>query len=49
VARRLKDAAAAGLETAVIQAARKTSAPILKKRGFEELCGLDMWIGAPQG
>lgn len=48
VARRLMDAAAAGLETAVIQASHDTSAPILRKRGFERLCGLEMWIGAPQ-
>jgi len=50
VARRLQDAVADGKTTAIIQAVRTTSAPILMKRGFEEVCGLTMWIGGmPQG
>jgi GNAT superfamily N-acetyltransferase len=48
VARRLADAAQDGLQYAIIQAVRTTSAPILQKRGFEELSALEMWVGVPQ-
>jgi hypothetical protein len=47
VARRLRDAQAFRIEAAIIQAVRTTSAPILMKRGFEEVCGLEMWVGIP--
>lgn len=46
VARRLSDGRADGCETAVIQAVRTTSAPICRKLGFVELCGLEQWVRA---
>jgi GNAT superfamily N-acetyltransferase len=49
VAKRLADARADGRSSAVIQAARSTSAPIAAKLGFREVCGLEFyaWEGAP--
>jgi len=44
VARRLADAYRDGARAAVIQAVRDTSAPICRKLGFVELCGLDWYI-----
>jgi len=43
VAQRLADARADGRTSAVIQADRKTSAPICAKLGFRELCGLEIF------
>jgi GNAT superfamily N-acetyltransferase len=43
VARRLADARADGRTAAVIQADRKTSAPICAKLGFREICGLEVF------
>ena len=45
VARRVEDARNDGVATAIIQAARNTSAPICKKMGFTEVCrqALYMW------
>jgi GNAT superfamily N-acetyltransferase len=43
VARRLADARADGRTAAVIQADRKTSAPICAKLGFRELCSLEIF------
>jgi N-acetylglutamate synthase-like GNAT family acetyltransferase len=43
VARRLADVKALGMEAAVIQAVRDTSAPICKKLGFEEICSLEFY------
>lgn len=48
VARRLADARAEGRSAAIIQAARGTSAPICAKLGFQELCGLDLFV-SPTG
>jgi GNAT superfamily N-acetyltransferase len=42
VAHRLADARERGIQAAVIQAVRETSAPIAAKLGFEEVC--TMWI-----
>jgi GNAT superfamily N-acetyltransferase len=44
VAQRLADARADGRTSAIVQADRKTSAPICAKLGFRELCGLEMFI-----
>jgi GNAT superfamily N-acetyltransferase len=43
VARRIADARADGRTAAVIQADRKTSAPICAKLGFREICGLEIF------
>ena len=43
VARRLADARADGRTAAVIQADRRTSAPICAKLGFREICGLEIF------
>jgi hypothetical protein len=43
VAQRLADARADGRTSAVVQADRKTSAPICAKLGFRELCGLEIF------
>ena len=48
VARRLADAHARGIEAAVIQAVRTTSAPICKNLGFVERYGLDFFIWMPE-
>jgi len=44
VARRLADARGDGRTAAVIQADRKTSAPICAKLGFKELCALGLFV-----
>lgn len=46
VARRLADARADGRTAAIIQADRKTSAPICAKLGFREVCGLEFYASA---
>ena len=46
VARRLADARADGRTAAIVQADRKTSAPICAKLGFRELCGLEFFTSA---
>ena len=48
MARRLADAHHDGLEAAVIQAVRATSAPICRKLGFREIAGLTMYIGCAE-
>jgi GNAT superfamily N-acetyltransferase len=47
VAHRLADARERGIEAAVIQAVRGTSAPIAAKIGFEELCTLGIYVWDP--
>jgi hypothetical protein len=47
VARRLADAGVDGMEVAVIQAARGTSAPICINLGFVELCGIEIYAWIP--
>jgi len=49
LARRLADACADGMEAAVIQAVRTTSAPICARIGMVEMCGLDMYVWSPGG
>jgi GNAT superfamily N-acetyltransferase len=46
VAKRLADARSDGRTTAVVQADRKTSAPICAKLGFREVCGLEIFVSA---
>ena len=46
VARRLADARADGRTAAIVQADRKTSAPICAKLGFSEVCGLEFYAAA---
>ena len=46
VARRLADARADGRTAAIIQADRRTSAPIAAKLGFQELCGLEFFASS---
>ena len=48
VKRRLDDAHADGLEAAVIQADRDTSAPICAKLGFAELCSMEVYAWSPE-
>ena len=43
VAQRLADARADGRTSAIVQADRKTSAPVCAKLGFRELCGLEIF------
>ncbi len=45
VARRLADARQDGIEAAIIQAVRATSAPICRKLGFEEIAPMDLYVG----
>lgn len=47
VARRLADARADGVDAAVVQAVRDTSAPICAKLGFSEICSLDLYAWTP--
>jgi GNAT superfamily N-acetyltransferase len=47
VARRLADARAEGIQAAVIQAMRQTSAPICQRLGFVELCRFDVYTWSP--
>jgi GNAT superfamily N-acetyltransferase len=49
LAKRLADARAEGMEAAIIQAVRNTSAPICAKAGMIEVCDLKMWIKTPGG
>ena len=48
MARRLADAYKDGVEAAVIEAKRISSAPICKKIGFSEICGLEMYTWTPE-
>jgi 4-hydroxy-tetrahydrodipicolinate synthase len=41
---RVADARAIGKEAAVLQGDRKTSAPICVKRGFTEVCSVDLYV-----
>jgi len=43
MAKRLADARAMGMEAAILQADRKTSAPICARLGFEEVCSIDIY------
>jgi predicted GNAT family acetyltransferase len=43
MAKRLADARALGMEAAVLQADRTTSAPICANLGFEEVCSIDLY------
>lgn len=43
MAKRLADARALGMEAAILQADRTTSAPICANLGFEEGCGIDLY------
>jgi len=43
MAKRLADARAMGMEVAILQADRKTSAPICARLGFEEVCSIDVY------
>ena len=45
MARRLADARRDGIEAAIIQAVRATSAPICRKLGFVELAPMEMYVG----
>jgi GNAT superfamily N-acetyltransferase len=47
VARRVADARADGAEVVVTQANRETSAPILRKIGFNEICSFDLYAWMP--
>ena len=44
MAKRLADARAMGMEAAIVQADRTTSAPICAKLGFEEVCSIDLYV-----
>ena len=44
VAKRLADARDMGKDTAVLQADRKTSAPVCVKLGFKEVCSIDFYV-----
>jgi predicted GNAT family acetyltransferase len=48
VARRLADARKQGAEAAAILAVRATSAPICRKLGFKEICGLEFYSWKPE-
>lgn len=48
MARRLADARQDGIEVAIIQAVRATSAPICRKLGFTEIAGLELFTGFAQ-
>jgi N-acetylglutamate synthase-like GNAT family acetyltransferase len=43
MAKRLADARDMGLEAAILQADRTTSAPICANLGFEEVCNIDLY------
>jgi GNAT superfamily N-acetyltransferase len=49
VAMRAADARAEGAEAAVTQAIRTTSAPLLQRMGFTELCAMPLHVWAPEG
>ena len=44
MAKRLADARALGMEAAILQADRTTSAPICAHLGFEEVCSIDIYV-----
>jgi GNAT superfamily N-acetyltransferase len=44
MAKRLADARALGMEAAILQADRRTSAPICANLGFEEVCSIDLYV-----
>jgi predicted GNAT family acetyltransferase len=44
MAKRLADARALGMEAAILQADRTTSAPICANLGFEEVCSIDLYV-----
>jgi N-acetylglutamate synthase-like GNAT family acetyltransferase len=44
MATRLADARALGMEAAILQADRTTSAPICANLGFEEVCSIDLYV-----
>jgi N-acetylglutamate synthase-like GNAT family acetyltransferase len=44
VAKRLEDARALGITSAIIQANKKTSAPICAQLGFEIVCPIDVYV-----
>jgi N-acetylglutamate synthase-like GNAT family acetyltransferase len=45
MARRLSDARQDGMEAAIIQAVRATSAPICRKLGFVEVMPMELYVG----
>ena len=45
MARRLADARQDGIEAAIIQAVRETSAPICRKLGFVEIAPMELYVG----
>ena len=47
VKRRLADVRGEGIEAALIQAVRATSAPICRALGFEEQCTQELWSWTP--
>jgi len=47
LARRMEDARNGGMQAAVIQAVRSTSAPIVARLGFEEVCSLQLFAWDP--
>jgi N-acetylglutamate synthase-like GNAT family acetyltransferase len=49
IARRLADAHQDGIEAAVIQAVRATSAPICRKLGFVEIMPMELYVGYAEG
>jgi len=48
VRRRLEDVRGDGIEAAVIQAVRSTSAPICRSLGFEEVCSQELYAFSPE-
>ena len=48
LARRLADAHGDGIETAIIQARRNTSAPICRKHGFTEIAPMELYVGCAE-
>jgi GNAT superfamily N-acetyltransferase len=49
MARRLADAQQDGIEAAIIQAVRETSAPICRKLGFVEIMPMELYVGYAEG
>ena len=48
VRRRLEDVRGEGIEAAVIQAVRSTSAPICRSLGFDEVCSQELYAWSPE-
>ena len=44
MAKRLADARALGMEAVILQADRRTAAPICANLGFEEVCSIDLYV-----